>query len=208
MPIAQADSKTKNAVLDILSIFLRDFEGGGRLDSSLSDKLYSRYPLGGANARDLESMLTNGPDVEMRDQNKFLHLAPTGERIFPFVTMQSSDNWVRFRIYALLTMLDDDNNLQALALRFETDEGDGAGRHDFCHAQLCIDINKHVKDISPSWFPVSQPSIPLDAKDQITLVLCMLTSIYGGRQVFTDIYTKGDRCLLNHLGKVRALHRP
>ena len=56
---------------------------------------------------------------------------------------------------------------------------DGSGKHDFCHAQLCRKINRQGKEVTPFWMLESDPAIPLDAENQIGLVLCMLTSIYG-----------------------------
>ena len=99
-----------------------------------------------------------------------MYLEPVKTKnILPLVTIQSSENWVHFRIYALLTMLDEASNLQELAIRFETDEGDGRkenaiGTHDFCHAQLCRSINGKVSASTPPWIPESQPSFPLDAE--------------------------------------------
>lgn len=207
MPIIPADMvATQEAISDILSGFLTDYDRlNGRFDELL-DKVYVRYQFGDLDASELRSMLSKCPDVEMRTHNKFLHLEPIKKDILPFVTLQSSDNWIHFRIYALLTTLDKDCKLQSLGIRFETDEGDvegSPGSHDFCHAQLCNNINKHVGCLSSSWIPESQPSIPLDADNQISLVLCMLTSLYGGAHVRKKLNT--DRDLKEHLNNVRAL---
>lgn len=211
MPIEPADKATLDAISDILSRFLFDFEKRDSRYEEFLGEVYTRYQLGGLDATGLNSMLSKGQDVGMREQNKFLHLEFTEDKsILPLVTLHSSDNWVHFRIYALLAMLDDNSNLQCLAIRFETDEGDhdtgsGFGSHDFCHAQLCNDINKHIKHVTPSRLPDSQPSIPLDADDHISLVLCMLTSLYGGAHVRRKFSPSGDSELLRHLNNVRAL---
>ena len=130
--------------------------------------------------------------------------------VLPLLTLETSNQWVHFRAYVLLTMLDQCATLQALAIRFETDEGvpQPTGKresHDFCHAQLCRSINSTTPATTPSWLPESQPSFPLDAKDQIGLVLCMLTTLYGGRHVVERINSTGDRALRQYLKKVRAL---
>ena len=193
-----------------MSRFLTDYDRlNGRFEELL-DKVYVRYQFGGLDASELRSMLSKCPDVEMRTHNKFLHLEPIKKDILPFVTLQSSENWIHFRIYALLTILDRDCNLRSFGIRFETDEGDSSGKgspgsHDFCHAQLCNDINKHVRDLTCSWVPESQPSIPLDADNQISLVLCMLTSLYGGAYVRKKFNPNIDRDLKEHLNNVRAL---
>ena len=159
-------------------------------------------------------MLKNHPDIAMRDNNQFLRLEPIEcEGILPLVTLHSLDEWVHFRIYVLLTTFDEYSNFKTLAFRFETDEGDydsedEAGTHDFCHMQFCQSINNKVRDIAPLWLPVSQPSIPLDANCQISLVLCMLVSLYGGKEVKKRLSEPGYRSLKKHLLEVRALKQP
>lgn len=207
MPIKPANKATRNAISDILSRFLKDYNRQSDPWAELLNKVYERYRFGDLDSSRLRSMLNKEDDVVMNTQNLFLHLEPTKKGILPFVTLQSSDNWIHFRIYALLTILED-CNLQSLGIRFETDEGDvegSPGSHDFCHAQLCNNINKHVGGLSSSWVPESQPSIPLDADNQISLVLCMLTSLYGGAHVLKKLNPNGDRCLKKHLNNVRAL---
>ena len=93
-------------------------------------------------------------------------------------------------------MLNEESELKSLAMRFETDEGehqsDGEiGSHDFCHAQLCRAITRRIPALTPSWLPDSQPSIPLDAEDQVSLVLCMLTSLYGRQTRSEEVIVNG-----------------
>ena len=220
MPIKPATNAIRIAISDILSMFLRNY---GRADgpvAALCDKIYE-CGLTPVYARQLHGMLSNSSDIEMRDKHLFLFLEPIeSENILPLVTLQSSDDWVHFRIYTLLTMLDKCSTLQALAIRFETDEryrnsggepsshdnSEGeSGSHDFCHAQLCNFINNRIPISTPAWIPDSQPSIPLDADNQVSLVLCMLTSLYGGKCVFNKLRESGDRDLKKHLNEVRAL---
>lgn len=208
MPITPANTATRNAISDILSRFLKDYNGQIGPWAELLSKVYGSYQWRELDASGLRSMLSKCPDVEMRTYNQFLPLEPIKKDIIPFVTLQSSESWIHFRIYALLTILDKDCNLQSLGIRFETDEGDvegSPGSHDFCHAQLCNNINKHVGGLSSSWIPESQPSIPLDADNQISLVLCMLTSLYGGAYVRKKFNPNIDRDLKEHLNNVRAL---
>ena len=130
-------------------------------------------------------------------------------RIFPLLILRSSQRWVHFGIYTLLWIVDDCSRLQSLAIRFETDEGDpetdkDRGAHDFCHAQLCTSIGRNLDATTPSWIPDSQPSFPLDAEDQVSLVLCMLVSLYGGRRVAKRL---GDLGMKQRLEKVRTLKK-
>ena len=212
MAIRPATNDERNAVLDILSRFLSKYEWiDGRL-STLRDKILCKYyRMGNLDESGLDSMLRKHQDVTMKEQSLYLYLEPIKKRtILPLVTIQSSDEWVHFRIYALLTMLDDNMDIQALAIRFETDEScpdptGSVGSHDFCHAQLCETIGSVAKATTPEWLPTSQPSFPLDADDQVTLVLCMLTTLYGGAHVRSKLSATGDRSLRDHLDRVRAL---
>ena len=213
MPIEPAGEATRDVILDILLRFMSNYNKQSGPFAVLLGEIYGRYQLGDVDDSGLKSMLSKDSDVEMMTQNKFLHLEPIEENILPLVTLQSSNDWVIFRIYALLTTLDKDCNLQSLAIRFETDEGgistgSNPGLHDFCHAQLCNNINKHVKNVTPQWVPDSQPSIPLDADNQVSLVLCMLMSLYGGKHVFgrlSESSDSSDRDLWEHMEKIRAL---
>ncbi len=155
-------------------------------------------------------------DVEWTTQHRFLFLEPIkDEDILPFLTLQSSDNWRQFRIYALLALSDDKSKHQSLAIRFETPEGEyiedsKRGKHDFFHAQLCKNIFDSSRIVvaqatTPEWLPTSQPSFPLDADNQVSLVLCMLTSLYGGRYVLSKFPATGDKNIQEYIQKVRAL---
>ena len=215
MPIKPAGPATRIATFDILSGFLSPYEKmEGRL-AMLRDEVYSKYcQLSPVDANGLNSILRNPAAVEMRDKNLVLYLEPLeNKQILPLVTLHSSEDWVHFSIYALLTMLNEESELKSLAMRFETDEGehqsDGeVGAHDFCHAQLCRAITSRMQALTPSWLPDSQPSIPVDAEDQVSLVLCMLTSLYGGRHVVKKVSATGTRDLDKHLKAVRALRNP
>ena len=221
MPIEPATNAVRIATSDILSKFLGNYEEESGLLAALRDQVYSRYKPTPVDDRGLHGILNNPSGVEMKDNHLFLFLKPIEkENILPLVTLQSSDDWVHFRICTLLTMLDESSTLQALAIRFETDEGyrqserktdsccqseRKTGSHDFCHAQLCNTINSRIPVLTPEWIPDSQPSIPLDADNQVSLVLCMLTSLYGSKCVFDKLRKSGDRDLQKHLKEVRAL---
>lgn len=71
----------------------------------------------------------------------------------------------------------------------EGDERDEAGRHDFCHAQLIRSLGYGPRVECPSWLPETQPSFPLTADGPVTLVLCLLLSLYGKRYCW-NFYTE------------------
>ena len=215
MPVTPADQAVRLAVSDILAKFLTNNARDAGSLATLRDQIYERYRPSPVAAHSLSGLFGSNSDLDLRDQHRFLVLDPVVDKMIPLLTLQTSNDWVHFRAYVLLTMLDQDGALQALAIRFETDEGASqingtTGSHDFCHAQLCRHIGAtHETGVNlvttPSWLPDAQPSFPLDAEDQIGLVLCMLTSLYGGRLVVERLHTSGDRDLRKHLKRVRAL---
>lgn len=211
MPVNPAGQAVRRAVSDILSSFLNSYEWDCGPLATLRDQVYEVYKPNHVDAAGLHALLCDNSDLSLRNQHRFLFLEPVGcKEILPLLTLETSNDWVNFRAFVLLTMLDQCSALQALAIRFESDEGVPQptgirGSHDFCHAQLCGSINRTTRALTPSWLPESQPSFPLDAGDQIGLVLCMLTALYGGRHVVSRLNTTGDGELRKHLKNVRAL---
>ena len=211
MPIKAADKDTRRVIFDILSGFL--FQGWQ--DQSLSEfisQIYETYhQISHVDGAQLNAALSKNKDIRLWNQKRYLLLEPAeNKKIFPLLTLRSSGELTHFRLYALLVMLDKQSKLQSLAIRFETDEGDpdhdhGVGSHDFCHAQLCNYIDDEIWATTPEWIPVSQPSIPLDADNQVGLVLCMLTSLYGGAHVVDKLTEPGDITIIEHLQRIRAL---
>ena len=213
MAVDPADKNVRRDVADILSMFLNEYRWTHGPLAALRDQVFERYMPSPVDARTLNGLLRNSVDLGLRDQGRFLFLEPVvDEMILPLLTLHTSDDWVHFRAYVLLAMLDDSEEFRAIVIRFETDEGalqaDGEiGSHDFCHAQLCRSIGNVRSASTASWLPESQPSFPLDADDQIGLVLCMLISLYGGRHVVRRLSTTSTRRLHEHRQKVRALAR-
>ena len=214
MPIKPACQTNKENVAQILERFIHEYDQQQGPQAELLGKVSDKYGVGIVEAKNLASMVVDRQEVGLRDSNLFIHLEMTKDKkILPLVTLYSSDDWRHFRIYVLLAMTDPDSDstLRNLAVRFETDEGhhtqaNNIGAHDFCHVQLCNYINKRVNKVTPIWVPDSQPSIPLDADSQETLVLCMLTSLYGGKYVRSK-FQNTEKGLLEHLDKVRALQK-
>jgi len=92
----------------------------------------------------------------------------------------------------------DEGNLCGVGFRLESphgdeeDEGDErkeVGRHDFYHAQLIRSLGYGPPVECPSWLPETQPSFPLTADCPVTLVLCLLLSLYGKKYCWT-FYTE------------------
>ena len=178
---------TRASILEILERFAFD------LESPRSDVLWRAYGYFDLypppNERALPSMILSYDDVCMADKKMFLPMTPTEDWVvFPLVSFQSERNWQKLSIYVLLATMDGCSGLQSITLRFESPEGiDDAGiqksKHGFFHSQFCHTLNGVRKYVSPPWLPDSQPSMPLDAVDNMDLVLCMLVSLYGSKKV-------------------------
>ena len=63
----------------------------------------------------------------------------------------------------------------------EGDEEKREGRHDFYHAQLIRNLDWGPSIECPGWLPCTQPTFPLTADCPVTLVLCLLLTLYGKR---------------------------
>lgn len=139
------------------------------------------------NSSILESMLPNQdhPKVNFQDSRRFLYLEPTeiGNYMVPVLSWQcdfSQKPIPEIRIYLSLFQLDKDKQLKAIGYRFETPEK--GNRHYFYHAQLI----KNFLNGKPAWchqcrewLSERQPSFILDARDPISLLICLLISLYG-----------------------------
>lgn len=208
MSIEPADMPVRMTVFEILSAFENNLESIRGAD--LRDRVYETYQATPIAIKTLGGMLRSEQDIDTETKNIFLYLEPPdGTGLLPLVTIRTSEAWIHFRIYTRLYLLDGDSKVKALGIRFETDEGEGdphiKGAHDFCHAQL-FSRSAGVSDLPiPSWLPVSQPSFPLDADDQVSLVLCMLTTLYGGAHVLRRLREVSNIGISKHLNKVRAL---
>ncbi len=79
--------------------------------------------------------------------------------------------------------LHNNNSLKALGYRFESPEGE-RGIHHYYHAQI---VRGLINDFPPQecsgWLPTSQPAFPIDAKNPIQLILCLLITLYGNNYI-------------------------
>ena len=103
----------------------------------------------------------------------------------------------------MLVCLDEDKKLCGIGFRLETpenmnqnvDERSNEGIHDFFHAQLIRKFDRLAPDStqginSPKWLPKAQPSFPLPADCPVSLLLCLIVTLYGRTYYneFLEIY--------------------
>jgi len=172
------------SVKDIL-VRLTDF-GASELESQatehadLFDFSINKFPR--ADVSLVEKVFSSG-DVASLSQFIYLSTVTQEGAMLPIVSFNFdfSNLQEMFRLRVGLIRLDDENKPTAVGLRFETPEP-ASGMHSYCHMQF-------VKNLGPTreghvlpgdhWMPTTQPAIPLDAHDPVSLVVCFVVSLYG-----------------------------
>lgn len=88
----------------------------------------------------------------------------------------------RFRV--MLVTLDENDKTKLNGIGFRMETPDGTGIHNFHHAQLIHQFSPkgfgnilQIKCLS--WLPEAQPSFPLPADCPVTLLLCIMITLYG-----------------------------
>ena len=130
----------------------------------------------------------------------------------PYFNLKETQSIAKLRV--LLVRLDENrkpHGIYGIGFRMETpekinqgvnssvnsqrvDTADNSGSHDFHHAQLIRKFGQKKLDNKlqidcPIWLPQSQPSFPLPAECPVTLLLCLLVTLYGRKyynQFLTD----------------------
>ena len=133
---------------------------------------------------ELEGLLTNRVEFDSSEQNRYLFLEPIneGRGIVPVLSFRYDFRGENAELRLRLALfVPHDNALAAIGCRFEPPEG--PGDHDYYHAQMCRAFQKGGKELPccPPWLPESWPAFHLKADDPVTLLICMVISLYGLR---------------------------
>ena len=151
-------------------------------------------------------------ELRLNFSNRVLYLEPLLEKKTYFVPILSlfcilneTQSTAQFKV--MLVCLDEGKKECGIGFRMETPESmnqdtntiDNGGSHDFYHAQLIRKFDKRAPDSaqgfdSPSWLPQSQPSFPLPADCPVTLLLCLIVTLYGRKYYnnFVNIHGTSD----------------
>ncbi len=165
---------------------------------------------------DFEHWFPVSPDelhVDFLERKSVLYLPPL-ERNAEFVPcvdvkcdLDDSRTEMELRVMLLGWIEDppgsDDAKLRGICFRMESpyvEEGENAsnddeekiGRHDFYHAQLLERFRWGSAIEFPDWLPCSQPSFPLTATCPITLMLCLLLTLYGKKYSWEFLAERSD----------------
>ena len=148
--------------------------------------------------------------LKFSERGQILYLPPI-EKEPNFVPLLSlscklNETQSRARFRVMLICLDENEEARGIGFRLETPESqnqdeedpvdeetpDDNGIHDFHHAQLIQTFGQtnldEKLDINYSdWIPQKQPSFPLPAKCPVTMMLCLLVTLYG-RTYYNDFF--------------------
>ena len=156
----------------------------------------------------------NNSELDLHFCNRVLYLPPLirDPNFVPVLSLScklnETQSIARFRV--MLICLDENEKFRGIGFRLETPEGQNQaeqdeqtptneGSHDFHHAQLIRRLGRTKLDKlpieCPCWLPQSQPSFPLPAKCPVTLLLCLIVTLYGRRcyNRFFDTYVNNFR---------------
>ena len=149
--------------------------------------------------RDIEYKFENSElNLDFSSWGKVLYLKPL-EKNANFVpvlslscTLNETQSIARLRV--MLVCLDGNEAPYGVGFRMETPEStnqngnetNNKGIHDFHHAQLIRTFGQSKLDDKlrvrcPDWLPTTQPSFPLSAECPVTLLLCLILTLYGKR---------------------------
>lgn len=143
------------------------------------------------NERALEWLLPANNRLQVNFGNRYIFLKPVerGRVMLPIIWMKCDFTYQQVPKISLklcLFLFDETKKIKALAYRFETPEGEGTGTHDYYHAQLITSFVSGNGVWCPNcrkWLPETQPAFAIDAQDPVTLLICLLVSLYGINEV-------------------------
>ena len=160
--------------------------------------------------KEIEDSLALSETVGMNfsQYGKVLYLPPLKKnaRFVPILSLSCqlkethSTAQLRVMLVSLDDCLDADGKFYGIGFRMETPESwnhdtgppVNRGMHDFHHAQLIqefgqTELNNMLEIECPCWIPVTQPSFPLPAQCPVTLLLCLIVTLYG-RNYYNDFF--------------------
>ena len=136
-------------------------------------------PFSGAQ---LEGLLSKNLKFYSLQMNTYLFLEPINEGagIVPVLSFRynfqrsNAELWLQLALF-----VPHDNGIAAIGCRFEPPEGPGT--HNYFHAQMFRAFQGGGKELPccPPWLPISRPAFHLKADDPVTLLICMVISLYG-----------------------------
>jgi hypothetical protein len=143
---------------------------------------------------ELERLFAESDAYDSLKQGKFLLMEPInlGSPMIPVLSFRYDFHRslpefnIRLGLF-LFEKLGEIDELRAIGYRFESPEGEGI--HHYYHAQGIHAFEKNSKQWSipcPDWLPTKQPAFALDANCPVSLMACVLISLYG-RNIISNL---------------------
>ena len=145
-------------------------------------------------------------EIDFSERRKVLYLPPLQQdaKFVPVLSLQGNFDEARTEIkLRVMLVCYDENEKKLCGIGFRLDRGEG--RHGFYHAQLIrsLERGQYVERgpsvHCPRWLPETQPSFPLAADCPVTLMLCLLLSLYGIKYCWTLVTEHQISGLKSHL---------
>lgn len=150
-------------------------------------------------SKDIEQFFrpSKAAKVNFFEENRVLYLPPLRKdaddaEFVPIFSLccnlSKNKSTAKFRVMLVTLDKNDENEkkkLNGIGFRMETPDGiNQTGIHNFHHAQLIQQFSPRqfgniLPTECPSWLPGSQPSFPMPADCPVTLLLCIILTLYG-----------------------------
>lgn len=162
-------------------------------------------------AEELKKRLPNSKRLEadLLSSRKHIYLNPIDRGVFllPVLTLYCNlrQNDAHYYLGLFLSEAAGDP-VKSFGLRFETPSGGGnPGRHSSHHAQFIKGFTTQAPlHGCPSWIPDQEPTLPLNARNPVELLLSVLVSLYGWTYL-GELQTAGfGKELKPYIDKMRA----
>ncbi|HMD97129.1 MAG TPA: hypothetical protein VKM93_07350 [Terriglobia bacterium] len=130
---------------------------------------------------ELDGVLGSSPQTFSTSENRYIFLEPVleTEKMLPVMAVKYDFGKRVPELRLRLTLFRIHNSqLHAFGLRFETPESNHD--HKYYHAQLMPPLNGLTLPTGfQPWVPETQPCLVLYVEDEISLLACVLVSVYG-----------------------------
>lgn len=125
--------------------------------------------------------------------NKHIYLPPIGkgkdsEYVYTLLTdcnLKDSVSKISYRVEMYRYLGDKKKELHGFGFRFE--RHNSGLKHNYWHVQVTNGLRGVVLPKCPSWIPQNVPCIPTIAENSLSLLCCILLSIYG-KESFARLY--------------------
>ena len=180
--------------------------------------LFYEFKLLPISLEEIEKLLALSGTVGMNfsEHGKVLYLPPLEKdaHFLPILSLSCKlkETHSTAQLRVMLVSIDDclkaARKFYGIGFRMETPESwnpdldtpANPGMHDFHHAQLIQEFGQTKLDNKlqiecPCWIPVTQPSFPLPAQCPVTLLLCLIVTLYGRNYYydFFNLYFNGSK---------------